>query len=228
MSWFRCDDQLGDHPKVMALDEKLLPAMGLWVLCGVYCSKHLTDGFVPRKVVRMYGGEKLAKDLERAGLFNAAPGGWTMHDYLHWNPSKEQVLANRSKRQAAGQAGGRASGQARAQANGEANASAAEEAPAQAKPNPVPVPVPRPQPVTEILSSVLGNATADEGWIDPDRLYMQLTRRRSLSTKERNWLEDLYLRFSRAELVAALRAVPNPRETNFLQRVDDYMERRAA
>ena len=47
MSWFRCDDGLADHPKVMALDDRALPAMGLWLFCGVYCSKHLTDGFVP-------------------------------------------------------------------------------------------------------------------------------------------------------------------------------------
>lgn len=215
MSWFRCDDALGDHPKVMALDEKLLPAMGLWVMCGVYCSKHLTDGFVPRKVVRMYGGEKLAKELERAGLFTSAPGGWTIHDYLDWNPSKEQVIATRAARQAAGQAGGRASGQARAQASASA--------PAQANPNPVPVP--GPVPVSEVLQDV--QRSAADPWLEPADIYRDRTGRRTLSQKERDWLDDLHVRFSRNDLARALYAVPNPRETNFLKRVDEYLERAA-
>ena len=216
MSWFKCDDNLGDHPKVMSLDDKLLPAMGLWVMCGVYCSKHLTDGFVPRKVVRMYGGEKQAKALEAAGLFKPAPGGWLIHDYLDWNPSKEQVLATRAARQAAGQAGGRASGQARAQANASV--------PAQANLNPVPVPVPGPTPVPDVLSNVLSAAE----WQEPALIYLELTGRKSLSQKERDWLDDLHVRFSRDQLASALRRVPNPRDTNYLRRVDDYLERTAA
>jgi hypothetical protein len=217
MAWFRCDDRLGDHPKVMALDEKLLPAMGLWTLCGVYASKHLTDGFVPRKVVRMYGGDRLAKELERVGLFKPAHGGWTMHDYLDWNPSKEQVLEIRSKRQASGQAGGRASGQARAQANASPLAQA----------NPNPVPVPGPTPVPDVLSNVLGKGSATDVWLEPSDIYRERTGRKSLSQKERDWIDDLHVRFSRTQLAAALYAVPNPRETNYLKRVDDYLERAA-
>ena len=216
MSWFRCDDNLGNHPKVMALDESLLPAMGLWVMCGVYCSKHLTDGFVPRKVVRMYGGEKHAKSLESAGLFKAASGGWMIHDYLDWNPSKEQVLEIRAARQAAGQAGGRASGQARAQASASASP--------QAKSNPVPVP--GPQPVPELLSNVIGEG--GDQWVEPSEVYLELTGRGKLSSKERDWLDDLHVRFSRDQLASALRRVPNPRESNYLRRVDDYLERTAA
>lgn len=216
MSWFRCDDNLGHHPKVMALDDKLLPAMGLWTMCGVYASKHLTDGFVPRKVVRMYGGERLAKELEKAGLFKPTPGGWLIHDYLDWNPSKEQVLAMRAARQAAGQAGGRASGQARAQANASA--------PAQANPNPVPVP--GPLPIPEVLSDVLGAGVPE--WQEPASIYLELTGRKHLSQKERDWLDDLHVRFSRDQLSSALRRVPNPRDTNYLRRVDDYLERTAA
>lgn len=215
MSWFKCDDGLGNHPKVMALDAKLLPAMGLWVMCGVYASKHLTDGFVPRKVVRMYDGDKMAKALEEAGLFKPAPGGWLIHDYLDWNPSKEQVLAMRAARQAAGQAGGRASGQARAQANASSDA--------QAKSNPVPVP--GPIPVSDVLLDV--QRSAADPWLEPADIYLELTGRRRLSQKERDWLDDLHVRFSRNQLASALKVVPNPRETNYLKRVDEYLERAA-
>lgn len=213
MSWFRCDDNLGNHPKVMALDDALLPAMGLWVMCGVYCAKHLTDGFVPRKVVRMYGGEKQAKALESAGLFRAVSGGWMIHDYLDWNPSKELVLKVRADRQAAGQAGGRASGQARAQASASPNA--------QAKLNPVPVP--GPTPVPELLSNVLGGSGAE--WDEPADIYLELTGRKGLSQKERDWIDDLHVRFTRSTVARALRTVPNPRESNYLRRVDEYLER---
>lgn len=216
MSWFKCDDNLGDHPKVMSLDEKLLPAMGLWVMCGVYSSKHLTDGFVPRKVVRMYGGDRQAKALEKAGLFRPAEGGWILHDYLDWNPSKEQVLKIRADRQAAGQAGGRASGQARAQASASPSA----------QPNPNPVPVPGPTPVPELLSNVLSGG--GETWVEPSEIYLELTGRKSLSQKEQDWLDDLHVRFSRDQLATALRRVPNPRESNYLRRVDEYLERWAA
>lgn len=218
MSWFRCDDRLGDHPKVMALDEKLLPAMGLWVLCGVYCSKHLTDGFVPRKVVRMYGGERLAKDLEAAGLFKPASGGWVLHDYLDWNPSKEQVLKTRADRQAAGQAGG----QARAKANAQAGAKADASPTAQANLNPVPVP--GPTPVSTLLSNVLD---VSEPWVEPADLYLELTGRKRLSEKERNWIEDWHSRFGRGAVIVALRAVDNPRQPDYMRRVDSWLERAA-
>lgn len=210
MSWFRCDDALASHPKVMALDDKLLPAMGLWVLCGVYCSKHLTDGFVPRKVVRMYRGERLARLLEAAGLFKPAPDGWILHDYLDWNPSRVQVLKKRSTRQAAGQAGGLAKARASARANGQANDVA--------KPYPVPVP----SPVPEILSDVLGKGSAREPWIDPVVLYGERAKRKKLSTKEADWIEDLHVRFSRTEVVRALYAVEPG--TDYLKRVDAFLE----
>jgi len=201
MTWFRCDDRLGDHPKVMHLDDKLLPAMGLWLMCGVYCSKHLTDGFIPRKVVRFYDGDRLAKLLEKAGLFEPVDGGWQMHDYLHWNPSKEQVADTRAKRRAAGQAGGQASASARAQADS----------------NPVPVPVSHTR--TEVRLEV---PSVREEWVEPADLYKDRARRRSLSQKEREWLEDLHVRFSRTELVRALQVVePGP---DYLKRVDAYLE----
>lgn len=217
MSWFRCDDQLADHPKVMALGDLRRPAIGLWTMCGTYCARHLTDGFVSRQVVAMYADrdlKKLTDALVKAGLFIPVDGGWQLHDYLDWNPSREKVLKDRAKKQAAGQAGGQASAQARAQAS--APPSGSEPAQPRTRTHPVPVP--------ELLSSVLGNPS-DE-WVDPTQLYATRARRRSLSQKERDWLEDLHVRFSRTELVAALRAVdPGP---DYLKRVDAFMEGRSA
>lgn len=208
MTWYRCDDQLGDHPKVMSLDAKLLPAMGLWLMCGVYCAKHLTDGKVPRKVVAMYGGEKLVKDLERAGLFEPIPTGWLMHDFLSYNPSREQVAKERAERIAAGKAGAKARWMADAIAP--AIAPAMNGAGQDARQTDAPYPYPYPVPVVT------------QEYVLPTELYQSRSRRKSLSQKERDWLEDLHVRFSRRELVRAIEQVEvGP---DFLKRIDDFLE----
>lgn len=215
MSWFRCDDGLADHPKVMALGELRRPALGLWTMCGTYCSRHLTDGFVSRSVVLMYADrdiKKLTDALVKAGLFIPADGGWVLHDYLDWNPSRAKVLRDRAKKQAAGQAGGQASAQARAQAS--ATPAGSEAPQPRTRTHPVPVP--------EVLENVLSNGVGAVDWIDPVQLYQERTRRRSVGAKERDWIEDLYVRFSRAELVQAMQATePGP---DYLKRVDALLE----
>lgn len=212
MTWYRCDDQLGDHPKVMSLDAKLLPAMGLWLMCGVYCAKHLTDGKVPRKVVAMYDGEKLVKDLERAGLFEPIPTGWLMHDYLIYNPSREQVAKERAERIAAGKAGAKARWMAEPMA--EAIAPAMNGAEHDARQTDAPYPYPVPVPVVT------------QEYVLPADLYQSRARRKSLSQKERDWLEDLHVRFSRNELVRAIKQVEvGP---DFLKRIDAFLEGRTA
>jgi hypothetical protein len=137
-------------------------AMQVAALC--YCNTYLTDGFVPRSVVsglldleglgmRMWAGELvgggedanwrlIVQDLLAAGLWDEAPGGYRIHDYHEYQPSKDQVLKEREQKKLAGQKGGLASAQARASARGQAPASAAAQAPPQAESKPVPVPVP--------------------------------------------------------------------------------------
>lgn len=121
MTWFKVDDQLGDHPKIMGLGDDRLPALGLWTICGTYAAKHLTDGFVPQSAVTLYGGsrwQRLARALVRVGLLEEVAGGYRMHDFLDYNPSRQKVNEDRAKKRAAGQAGGQASAQARAGARG--------------------------------------------------------------------------------------------------------------
>lgn len=84
--------------------------------------------------------EFVIRQLIYAGLWDEADGGYRIHDYLDYQPSKQQIEDERRQKQAAGQAGGRASAQARAQAPARAPAAA----PAQAKSKPVPKPVPKP------------------------------------------------------------------------------------
>lgn len=207
MTWFRIDDQLADHPKVMALEDRLA-ALGLWTMCGTYASKHLTDGFVPHPVAVMYGGPKWSKlipDLVRVGLFESVPNGYLLHDYLDYNPSREKISTERAKKKAAGQAGGQASAQARASADAGRGGSESDQPPSRPVPSPVP---------DDVFQ-----------YIDPAALYREKVGRRP-GKKELNWLEDLHARYSRSELVRAMQAVESGKD--YLLRVDAFIEGRAA
>lgn len=88
MTWFRLDDSFHSHPKVIAAGNE---AIGLYVRCGTYAAQHLTDGLVPKDIVLLYGSTALAATLVQARLWHRARGGWTIHDYLEYNPSREAV-----------------------------------------------------------------------------------------------------------------------------------------
>ena len=79
MTWFRIDDGFADHPKVAQCS---LAAIGLWTRAGAWCSKHLTNGQVPRHMLRSWGATaKLADELVRAAGARAPAGlqFWLQH-----------------------------------------------------------------------------------------------------------------------------------------------------
>jgi hypothetical protein len=156
--------------------------MQVAALC--YCNQYLTDGFVPRSVasglldfeglgMRMWMGELagggqdaswelVVDDLLAAKLWEQVEGGYRIHDYHDYQPSRAAALALRAKRSAAGHKGG----QARAKANAKQvpeQPSSKTEASAQAESKPVPVPVP--VPVT-----VPTEGFCPSGETDPERL----------------------------------------------------------
>src|SRR5690242_4591704 len=97
MPWVRLDDGYPEHPKV----DRVGPlAAWLNVCAWAYCARNLTDGFVPaERVSRLAAVQKpleLAKRLVEANLWEQVDGGFTVHDYLAYNPSREQVLKERS------------------------------------------------------------------------------------------------------------------------------------
>ena len=65
MVWFRVDDNLGFHHKVIAAGN---PAMGLWVRAGSVCASQLTDGFVADHMIASLGVSvgAIEKAVERA------------------------------------------------------------------------------------------------------------------------------------------------------------------
>lgn len=97
MSWVKLDDQFTDHPKIAQAG-----ALAGWLyVCGLtYSARYLTDGFVPaaqvRRLADVDNAETLAARLVAAGLWEPAPGGYQIHDYLDYQPSGEAVRKERA------------------------------------------------------------------------------------------------------------------------------------
>jgi len=121
MSWVKIDDGFVDHPKIAAVG-----AIGAWLqlqaLC--YANRNLTDGFIPYGVAESFlgrGSKRLdgdqvwavgetsgmaGRDLDEghwielmvaARLWEPTAGGYRIHDYDQYQPSKSEVLAQRKR-----------------------------------------------------------------------------------------------------------------------------------
>ncbi len=91
MAWFRVDDSLADHPKVLRIS---LTALGLWTKAGAWCAKHLTDGKIPNAAITLLGGnDKLARELVGAELWlEEGNDGYSFHQWAERQPSKAEVI----------------------------------------------------------------------------------------------------------------------------------------
>ena len=123
MSWVKIDDGFVEHPKIAKVG--MIGAwLQLQALC--YANRNLTDGFIPTAIAESFmrfgtirvddetavqwtvgehsGMQGLdlpdvpwpAKMVE-AGLWEAVPHGYLIHDYSEYQPTKEHVLAERAK-----------------------------------------------------------------------------------------------------------------------------------
>lgn len=102
MPWFRVNDEFADHPKLVSLGDgdHYESAVALWLICGVWCAKHLTDGFVPAGRVVRSGIAKApaaALELVRVGLWTVEEGGYRFHDWTVYQPTREEVLEKRAQ-----------------------------------------------------------------------------------------------------------------------------------
>lgn len=181
MPWVKIDDHFDEHPKLAAVGPI---GIALWVSALAYCNRNLTDGFVPMSVAqRLIDGRGIVLDghpkwdgngesdpflvsiltieeLVGVGLFEEVSGGYRIHDYADYQPTKVEILADRAQKVAAGQAGGIAAAKARAKAA----------AVAHSKPVPVPDPVP---PSPSIEGS--GDARAIGKAIEEEKPWVTLT-----------------------------------------------------
>lgn len=77
-------------------------ASWLWFASVCYSRRTLSDGFIPRyKVATLVANLKQpykhAEQLVAAGLWEIVEGGYRIHDYFDWNPTKAQVEDYRRK-----------------------------------------------------------------------------------------------------------------------------------
>jgi hypothetical protein len=126
MTWARLDDNFPHHPKVVAAGP-IAALIQVRAIC--YCARHLTDGFLPDAVVPelllgfdgigIYAPRRLregklatvgydADELDwvaimlRHGLWEKRKGGYYVHDYPDYNPTRADVLAEREARRKGG------------------------------------------------------------------------------------------------------------------------------
>lgn len=94
MTWGKIDDNLALHPKVMRAGNE---AMGLWVRALSYACQQLTDGFISNEIVTVFGGDAGALKLVDVGLWYVVEGGYEFNDWCEYQPTREQVIADRAK-----------------------------------------------------------------------------------------------------------------------------------
>ena len=88
----KMDDRVRTHPKIVRAGV----SGWLWFCGTCYCREHLTDGFIPEEAVEMLapGMSRPQAHINRlleVGLWHREPGGYRVHDFLQWNPSKADV-----------------------------------------------------------------------------------------------------------------------------------------
>src|SRR5262245_12695742 len=117
--WARLDDAILDNPKIIAAGPL---GFALHVAAITWCARNLTDGFIPKpkvgtllglpslqvsettkvRVLHTLTADDLASDLVRLNLWHDRGDQYEVHDYLVYNPSRDQVLARRKKTAARG------------------------------------------------------------------------------------------------------------------------------
>lgn len=209
MAWVRLDDGFPDHPKIDAAGGD-----AAWLhVCGIaYCARNLTDGFVAfgrvPKLSDRKGSLKLATQLVEVGLWEETEGGYLIHDYLDYNPTKEEVLADRAdkheQKAKAGRMGGVASGVARRKHKRSTDEAEPKQAGQQnaSKTKPRPVPSrPHTEVTTERVLSVVPTGGASHDDDEPFSTTLGLIADARMDARTGIRRPDLYRRKITAELI---------------------------
>ena len=154
MAWFKVDDGFFSSRKVLMIPRSMrAKCLGIWVQAGTWSAKELTDGHVPGYVLDELGGiPEERHELIRVGLWlSDGETGIYFHDWLDFQPSREETLGKRESVQKARSASGRVGGlksaelrRSKSEANVKQNSSKTQ---AKVKQNPTPDPT-RPDPTS--------------------------------------------------------------------------------
>jgi len=103
VTWAKFDDLYDDNPKVKRAWRRSRAAVGLHVMAITYSARHETDGIVDvewleEKVPQAKEREEVVRVLVECGLLEAVDGeSFVVHDYLKFNPSREQIEDRRRR-----------------------------------------------------------------------------------------------------------------------------------
>ncbi len=167
MTWVKLDDHFDEHPKIQAVGPL---GIALWTVGIAYCNRNMTDGFIPWSAARkLLSWEFLGPEDEKgrpvyqvavscgmagddvtcafvidllleAGLWEEVDGGYLIHDYLDFQPSKADLEAQREKLHETRSQAGRAGAAARWRDSKHGKPMANDMATASQTDGPVPVP----------------------------------------------------------------------------------------
>lgn len=165
MAWIKLDDQWMDHPKMIAAGRD---ARDMWLASLTWCAKHLTDGYFHKNLLHSLAStagvdvancQEFASILLDVGLWDATENGYYVHDYLEYNPSKQDVIDTKEARKEAGRAGGIAK---------------ASKTPskmlAKPKQNPAPSPSPSPSPNPEVVDDDLPSSPLEAAFVGATKM----------------------------------------------------------
>jgi hypothetical protein len=94
MPWFKVDDSAYDHPKLFDAPDA---AVALWLRAGCWAARNLTDGHIPARLPSRLcdDPETAVAELLARGLWEPVADGYVYHDWLEYQPSRDEVKAGR-------------------------------------------------------------------------------------------------------------------------------------
>lgn len=97
MTWARLDDMFPWNRKIRRLSDA---AFRVHTTGIVACARDLTDGLIRQDDIDDFPPQRTLdkglRELVDRGLWEVVEGGWRIHDYLDYNPSKVDVEAERA------------------------------------------------------------------------------------------------------------------------------------
>lgn len=92
MTWIKLDDNAPNHPKIAGLSDK---AFRWWIRSLCYASEYLTDGKLPFYFTKQ-APPRVVNELRDSKLWILQESGWTIHDYLVHQNSRDYVEKERA------------------------------------------------------------------------------------------------------------------------------------
>lgn len=220
MPWVRIDEEFVQHPKVVQVGP-LGVALQVAALC--YCNHNLTDGFLPSGAVRMLldfsglsedVGEQdeewlvvhaflIADRLVEAGMWERVEGGYRIHDFGVYQPSRAQVLAEREKTRyrVAKHRASKRNAVGNAVTNGVSNGPVT--------PSPVPVPEPQNQKVNTVVAQARPDVSEIQQVFDAWKATLPPGSRHELTDMRREAIRAALKRYPLQDVLDAVRGWQN-------------------